>query len=188
MNAARLVLLFLGITFVAACSGPESTGIPNVGGRRSYGSGGSAGDSAGTLDTTGTGGDPAENGGGNGGTGGGDFGDAQASGPGDAPSSELGDVTEAGEGAASGRGDAGTSDGVVGDSTSDARDGSVDAPADVDTQDVVTTAQCSATPSQDFQCGSPRPPHRYVCPLSVGTPTGCQRISTGSTSAAYCCP
>lgn len=182
MRSINVAVLSLGVVLVAACSGPESTGIPS-GSRRSSGGGGTAGDFAGTFDTTGTGGDVS-------GAGGIDMGDAQASDP--------GDVVEAGtDDAQTGVGDAVVADAAGGDvavardaTISDARDidGASDAPSDVNGQDVITTATCNATPSQDSQCRSSRTPHRYVCPLSLGTPTGCTQISTGSTSAAYCCP
>jgi len=174
MRATRILFLSLGISIVTACSGPESTGIPNAGGRRSYGGGGSAGDFAGTVDPTGTGGDFAT-----GGAGGIDMSDAQ---PG-----ELPDAADDGAVADS------SDDGFSPDATpapADARnlDAASDAPVDVNARDVVTTADCMATPWQDSQCSSGRPPHRYVCPLSIGTPTGCQRVGTSSTTAAYCCP
>jgi hypothetical protein len=116
---------------------------------------------------------------------------------GDAQSSDPADVVEAGNDGPSGVeedaiADSGSGDAVVSrDATaSDAPnvDAASDGPADVNTQDVVTTADCNATPSQDSQCRSSRMPHRYVCPLSLGTPTGCQRLSTNSTTASYCCP
>jgi hypothetical protein len=195
MNQARLFLFSLSVTLVGACGGPGSTGLSAAGGRASFaaGRGGEAGTSAG--DVSGTGGDPSAMGGTD------DVGD-------EAGVIDTSDADTVREAATSEASVAATSDATTVaprdataidapvDATSAARDASADAPpdaqpdapSDANTRDVVTTATCNATPQQDSQCFGSRPPHRYVCPISLGTPDGCQRIGTASTTASYCCP
>ncbi|HEY3593218.1 MAG TPA: hypothetical protein VGL13_05070, partial [Polyangiaceae bacterium] len=166
---SRIHLLFIALGWgIAACGGAETQGLQGNGGRSSFtGSGGtdSTGGSAGSFDPSGTGGDSLGTGGDPLGTGGADVvePDAQAE-AGDASTNGVRDAASDVTGNASS--DARTSD------ASDAR--AADATVDVNARDASATAQCTAMPQQDDQCRT-RPPHRYVCPQSVGTPSGCER-------------
>ena len=74
------------------------------------------------------------------------------------------------------------------DATSDASDAGADARFDAATNDASALSMCTAQPQYDNNCGSGRPPHRYTCPISVGTPSGCERTGSNSTTLFLCCP